>query len=136
MNELAIGHVGALRLSADDGLRDGDGTVDSLTVEVNLNGLRAVKSVYDFDRWSGLLAFFKELASGWRGWTGEKTFDSLEGDFTLAATHIGHIRIVVELKDRESPTPWSTVAELSVDPGEELSAAATGLRELLAPALG
>jgi hypothetical protein len=54
------------------------GTTDNLTVTAELQGLRASKNVYDFDGWSALLSFFEELALNWRGWDGDKTFDSLE----------------------------------------------------------
>jgi hypothetical protein len=72
MNEVAIGHQGALNFRAEGTLRSPDGTIDNLTVTAELQGLRASKNVYDFDGWSALLSFFEELALNWRGWDGNK----------------------------------------------------------------
>ena len=132
MNELAIGHEGVLKFRVEGTLRNPDGTIDYLTVTAELQGLHASKSVYDFDGWSGLLFFFEELALNWRGWDGDKNFDSLEGDFRLSAKHDGHVRVTFELREFDRPTPWTATGELTLDPGEELAAAAESLRDLLA----
>jgi len=132
MNELAIGHQGALKFRVEGTLCNPQGTIDYVTVTAELQGLLASKNVYDFDGWSGLPFFFEELALNWRGWDGDKTFDSLEGDFRLSAKHDGHVRVTFELRDSDCPTPWTATGELSLDPGEELAAAAESLRGLLA----
>lgn len=78
MNGVAIGHKGAVTFRVEGTLRSPDGTIDNLTVTAELQGLRASKNVYDFDGWSTLLSLFEELALNWRGWEGNKNFDSLE----------------------------------------------------------
>ncbi|TLM80806.1 DUF6228 family protein [Pseudarthrobacter sp. NamE5] len=132
MREIAIGHKGTLLLRIDQGERNPDGTSDYLMITAKLDGLRAVKRVYDFDRWSRLLSFFEELEADWRGWDGHRRFDSLEGDFRLAAQHDGHIRFFVELDAFELLEPWSAKGEFVLDPGEELAATVEALRALLA----
>jgi len=132
MNELTIGHQGSLRLSRDGGTTGSREPTDSLDITITLGALRASRHVYDFDRWSGLVTFFEELESHWSGWSGEKVFTSLEGDFRLTARHDGHVRIAVELKESDAPTPWAVTGEFALDPGEEVSEAVHGLRELLA----
>ena len=39
--------------------------------------------------------FWEELASSWKGWSGERTWSSLEGDlkFTATSDNLGHITI-------------------------------------------
>jgi Family of unknown function (DUF6228) len=132
MNEVRIGHQGALSFLVERTPRNSDGATDYLTVTAELDGLRASKSVYDFGGWSGLLSFFEGLALNWRGWDGDKKFDSLEGDFRLSAKHDGHVRLSFELEDFDRPAPWAAKGEVTLDPGEELTAALESLRDLLA----
>ncbi|MFJ4268678.1 DUF6228 family protein [Paenarthrobacter nicotinovorans] len=132
MNEVTIGHQGTLIFRVENTSGSRNGLIENLTVTAHLPGLQATKDVWDFDGWSGLLSFFEELASNWRGWDGEKNFDSIEGDFRLAAKHDGHIRLALELRESDRSTPWTANGELTLDPGEELTAAAESLRDLLA----
>lgn len=132
MNEVAIGHQGVLNFRVEGEARGLKATINDLSVTAELQGLRASKDVHDIDGWSALLSFFEELALNWRGWDGDKTFDSLEGDFQLSAKHDGHVRLSFELTQFERPTTWAAKGELTLDPGEELTAAVEALRELLA----
>lgn len=132
MNEAKIGHQGALNFFVESTTRNSAGTTDYLTVTAELEGLRATKSVYDFDGWSGLLSFFEGLARNWRGWDGEKNFDSLEGDFRLSAKHDGHVRLSFELEDFGRSVTWAVRGEVILDPGEELTAALEALRDVVA----
>ncbi|MET4539524.1 hypothetical protein ABIE37_001296 [Arthrobacter bambusae] len=130
MNEVTIGHQGELRFRVEPIERNSDGTFDYVVVTANLEGLRVSKRVYDFDRWSPLLSYFEELANNWRGWNGDKTFDSLEGDFRLSAKHDGHVRVSFELEETYPPNPWAAKGQIVLDPGEELTAAVEALRAL------
>jgi hypothetical protein len=78
-----------------------------------------------------LVAFFQGLAVDWRGWPGERTYESLEHELRLTARHDGHVRIVVELRQSSLPDGWSASGVLVIDPGEELTRAAEDLTELL-----
>ncbi|MFH5879344.1 DUF6228 family protein [Arthrobacter sp. NA-172] len=131
MNEVTIGHQGTLVFRVENTRGSRNGLIENLRVTAQLPGLQATKDVWDFDGWSGLLSFFEELVSNWRGWDGEKSFDSIEGDFRLAAKHDGHIRLAFELRESGRSTPWTANGELTLDPGEELTAAAESLREML-----
>ena len=77
-----------------------------------------------------LVTFFRDLASGWRGWQGEKAYESLEHDLRLTAVHDGHVRLTVQL-EQTWPDGWSASAVLQLDPGEEMTAAAEGVAALL-----
>ncbi|KUM34892.1 hypothetical protein AR689_12405 [Arthrobacter sp. EpRS71] len=131
MNEVTIGHQGTLIFRVENTRGSRNGQIENLTVTAHLPGLNATKDVWDFDGWSGLLSFFEDLASNWRGWDGDKNFDSIEGDFRLAAKHDGHIHLALELRESGRSTPWTAMGELILDPGEELTAAAESLREML-----
>lgn len=114
MNELTIGYQGSLRLSRDGGAPSSHEPTESLDITITLGALRASKNVYDVDRWCGLVTFFEEIESHWTGWSGEKDFTSLEGDFRLSARHDGHVRIGVELRESEAV---QRLRELLAHPG-------------------
>lgn len=67
---------------------------------------------------TGLGLYFGELAERWWGWTGERTWTTLEGDLALGATHdgTGHITLVVEMTVGWEPA-WSCSAVLELEPG-------------------
>ena len=66
---------------------------DFLKADIEVDG-RRYKGVS-----TGEEEFFSELAKSWRGWSGQKVFESLEHDLALAATsdQTGHIELQVTL---------------------------------------
>jgi hypothetical protein len=79
----------------------------------------------------GLGEFFTDLAKHWRGWDGEKTWESLEGDLVLSASHdgLGHVKLTVELRDRfrDIEYGWLARAALLLEAGslDEVARSAT-----------
>ena len=68
----------------------------------------------------GVVRLFKEAASDWRGWSGEKYWESLEGDFRLALSSgsTGHIRLKTFIShDCGNLDPWRLNAELGIEAG-------------------
>lgn len=123
----------------DDGLRFSDaergpdGQVWYVWVRLRVGGLDApvrVSSHYatGFDE---LVRFVRGLAADWRGWQGERTYESLEHELRLTASHDGHVRIVARLHQSSLPGGWSASGEFRVDPGEELTIAAESVADLL-----
>ena len=127
---------GSLQLG--DVERGPDGGVRYVTVRLRAPGLDAAVRVCahyatGFDE---LVAFFGELADGWRGWQGERTYESLEHDLRFTAVHEGHVRLSSCLQQTSTPSGWSASAVIQLDPGEELIQAAADLAALLsAPTL-
>src|ERR1019366_5894320 len=80
-----------------------------------------------------LVAFFGQLAADWRGWRGERTYESLEGDLRLAATHDGMCGSRSS-SDTSQPDGGSVTAVIRLDPGEEMSHAVEGVAALLSSA--
>jgi Family of unknown function (DUF6228) len=78
-----------------------------------------------------LAGFFQMLAADWRGWPGERSYESLEHELRLTARHDGHVRIAVELRQSSLPDGWSASGVVIIDPGEELTSAAEEVTELL-----
>lgn len=80
-----------------------------------------------------LVGFFNRLAADWRGWQGERAYESLEHELRLTAIHDGHVRMVVQLRQSSPPDGWSAAAVIQLDPGEELTQVANDVAALLSP---
>lgn len=120
-------------LRFSDVKRGPDGEIWHVWVNLRLGGLDASWPVSPdyaagFDE---LAEFFRRLADDWRGWPGERTYESLEHDLRLTATHDGHVRLAVQLSQSGLPDGWSASGVFRVDPGEEMTRAAEDLADLL-----
>jgi hypothetical protein len=73
-----------------------------------------------------LAGFFRGLAASWRGWQGERVYEPLERDLRLTATHDGHVRLALQLRQSTVPDGWSVAAVMRLDPGEEMTGIARG----------
>lgn len=73
--------------------------------------------------------FFASMARDWRGWKGERRFESVDHDLNITATHDGHVRLDVEITDGRV-RGWSVTSSLVIDPGESLAAAALAVARL------
>jgi hypothetical protein len=132
MDEVWIGRPGdGLSLRADD--RDGHNAVTSAGAILQVPGLEAHRVVVHHyaNGFGDLLHFFDGMARDWKGWDGARVFESLEHDLTLTATHDGHIRLVVRLRESTVPDGWDVTVRLGLDPGEQLTDIASGLHVVL-----
>jgi Family of unknown function (DUF6228) len=113
MFEAWVGHPeDGLSLRAED--RDGYGSAVSVEATLRKPGLEARRLVVHhyakgFDE---LVEFFESLERDWKGWIGSRTFESLEGDLTITATHDGHVRLAVRLRESTVQDGWDTSARL------------------------
>jgi hypothetical protein len=98
-----------------------------VTWTLELPGLQAVDEVW-LASWDGgpeaLARFFTDLATGWRGWDGEKQWAGGSGETRLAATHdgIGNVELVVTMRahwNGQPPFPdeWAAVSVVPLEPG-------------------
>lgn len=67
------------------------------------------------------VAFFRAFASDRRGWQGERTYESVDHDLRLTATHDGHVRLMAQLSN--DPDDWSATTVITLDPSEEMTRA-------------
>ncbi len=69
----------------------------------------------------GLGDYFASVEQDWRGWKGEKTWESVEGELSLTAIHdgLGHITLTAELRNRFNPPSrqWLARGALSLEAG-------------------
>ena len=117
-----------LRLSGTE--RGGDGIPTVISAAIDGPGLTATVAAYD-DRYGQLAVFFEALADSWRGWEGERIFSSLEGELEIKARHDGHVRLAIRLRRVDGPGLWTVHADVTVDPGEDIAAAARDVRTLI-----
>ncbi len=64
--------------------------------------------------------YFAELAANWRGWDGEKAWESVESHIALKATadRLGHVSLRVVLRDLFAPAAWRAEATLLLEAGQ------------------
>jgi len=55
------------------------------------------------------------------GWDGERTYESIDHDLRLTATHDGYVRVAVQLWQESGRFGWLAVAVISLEPGEEMT---------------
>lgn len=80
----------------------------------------------------GLVLLCAEMAARWRGWQGEKSWSSCEGDFSLICTADGkgHVQIIVRLESMMFPRPWTFEGRVLVEAGQ-LDRLAAQMREFV-----
>ncbi|HVF46551.1 MAG TPA: DUF6228 family protein [Pyrinomonadaceae bacterium] len=106
-----------LELSEPEGLLKPDGR-EYYRVTLRDEGLVASMKVYAFvPTAESLDRFLRAIAENWRGWSDEKRWSSLEGEFRLACTHdgLGHIRFEATL---DSPVGWFVSSRVTVAAGD------------------
>ena len=93
---------------------------DSIDVSLTKDGLSAQMSSFLYTDGPSLIYFFKDLAKSWKGWEGQKRWNTLESDVILTATHdgIGHVALLVELNNQENEeSSWEASGTLLIELG-------------------
>jgi hypothetical protein len=94
---------------------------DYLDVTLTAAGLRASTRVYNFlhaDHLVSLPSFLRDVADNWRGWRGEKRWESVEADLKLTCTSapLGQVTVVVELdSSADDPFVWNARGSLVLE---------------------
>ncbi|OLZ58064.1 DUF6228 family protein [Amycolatopsis keratiniphila] len=122
-----------LRLTADVAE---NGPPESLLAELRLHGLSAsVQVVHHYATgFADLAEFFQRHVDDWRGWDGVRTWESLERDLRIDASHqYGHVQLRVTIQ-RFQPgwgnEGWTATGDLTIEPGEQLSQIAQEVKAL------
>lgn len=66
---------------------------------------------------SDFVGFLKTLSESWKGWRGVKTFETLDSDFTVNATHDGVGEITFDVDFLSQTEDWRFRASIPVEPG-------------------
>ena len=90
-------------------------------VSVTARDHSASRHVYAYTDGAGIARLFAEAAREWRGWTGTKQWESLEGEFRIVLTidRLGHVTVEARVQsDPAGPDRWQLEAELGLDAGQ------------------
>lgn len=111
----------------------GAGPADYLSVTLTGPDLSASRQIYAgwLSGFLDLATFFADLADHWRGWQGERVFETIEGDLRIVATHDGRVNLRVVLWESTVEDGWRVQAEVRLDAGEALSNAASDVALLV-----
>ncbi|MEU8692768.1 DUF6228 family protein [Streptomyces sp. NPDC048665] len=105
-------------------------------VELRAPGLTArVNEVVAWVRDSDLAAFLEELAADYRGWDGERSWQTNDRDLTVSAVFRsgGHVGLTWTLRPWPRATGgWSASATTWLEAGEQMTALAADVRCFLA----
>ena len=99
------------------GLEGYDGT--TFTAALVGCPVTAAVEVYDIQP-HGWSAFFRDLAEHWRGWSGAKEHESLEGHLHIRCTRdsAGHIDVRVRLRGDMSGSDWRAEDTIYLEAGQ------------------
>lgn len=108
----------------------GDDWFVDYQVELTGNGLRASSSVRDEQDGNSLPTFLDNLAASWRGWEGERVWESIEHDLHITARHdgAGHVTLRFGLRENFGARAWGASVYVRVDAGEDMKALAQSVR--------
>ena len=99
----------------------------ALTVELT----KASVSVWDYG--AGPAGFFQSLADDWKGWDGERSWSSLEGQLVIEARHDGKGLIICEVAiGSKIPPAWSLRASTTFGAGTHMEEIASSVARALA----
>jgi hypothetical protein len=118
----------------------GHGYVAYMRIELHDRGLEAAGEVTlswaPDDSETDLVLFLQGLADGWRGWTGERRWRSLDGQMEIDARHdgIGRVTLGATLRqDTLGADGWSARVPVDLEPGEQMGRLVADVRALFAP---
>jgi Family of unknown function (DUF6228) len=118
-----------------DAIRDDAGDLMFLRVDLAVDEMRAgLTACANYATgFTDLAGLFAAMAADWRGWSGERRYESVEHDLLLIGTHLGsRVKVDVELTSTRDLW-WQVRTAFTVDAGEQLTTIADELAALVAP---
>jgi hypothetical protein len=101
----------------------------SFSAELILPMASASSAVWEYG--AGPAPFFRTLADDWRGWEGECSYSSLEGELHLSCRHDGKGLVQVNVTlGTSQPPKWSLSATMTLGAGAHLESIAAEIETL------
>lgn len=94
---------------------------DYFRVSVLASDHSAARRVFAYTDAAGIARMFSEAAREWKGWSGAKVWESIEGElrFELRIDRLGHVTLGIRIRsDPDRADPWRLDAELGLDAGQ------------------
>lgn len=114
--------------------RPWDDVVLDFRCEVADSGVNAATWVRTLDG-DGVVAWVASLAESFSGWDGTRTWESLDHDLRIDATHDGRghvsLRFVIRGPRGYEPGAWEASVVVTLDAGEDMRRLAAELTELV-----
>jgi hypothetical protein len=92
---------------------------DYFDASISGDSLSAKRTIYSYFYEDAFIELFDYMATNWKGWTGEKTWESVEGELKLTATSdkLGHVTLLINLRNQNSEDNWAVQAPIFLDSG-------------------
>jgi hypothetical protein len=89
-------------------------------VSVEGDGPQASVWVWGFTDCHLLVDLVESIAHDWRGWEGQRSWSSVEGEFRIAAstTRAGKVTLAVELAHRDGEDDWRLIVPVVTEAGQ------------------
>ena len=101
-------------------------------IDVSADGVRSSRTVFMFSfDWEALATFFADMSDSWRGWDGERSWNSIEHDLSITARSddFGHCHLEFTVRDGPNYSWETRIGGFSIDGGEDMSRVARSIRE-------
>ena len=120
MNTLSIGSDPALKATFHSRRYGSDGWLDSYAMDLEAIDFRASVRVQNPGYGHPPTQLFNEMAADWKGWSGKKSWNALDGELEMEATadSIGHVTLRLTIPGYESSQLWSAQGRLLVEAGQ------------------
>jgi hypothetical protein len=78
------------------------------------------RRVWAYTDFGLLVDLFQSMARDWKGWDGERTWGSIEGEFSISATadRLGHVSLSLGFTQNDASEPWSVSVQLNLEAGQ------------------
>lgn len=97
-----------------------DGYLESYSVTVSSQAMEATVRVENSPYGTNPADFFEQIAREWQGWSGDKEWGAMEGEFSLEASSdsTGHIETTIKLQPSFYSPCWSAEVTLIIEAGQ------------------
>ena len=97
-----------------------DGWIQQYRLIFESTRLNANMEIYNQPYGVLLNEYFSDLADHWDGWEGVKSWESIEGEFTIETSmnSSGHASMKISMNVYGSPSDWVAIADLDVEAGQ------------------
>ena len=93
---------------------------DYFVASIEGDGPQAFVRVWGYTDCSLLVDLFASIAHDWRGWQGERTWASIEGEFRITATttSTGRVTLMVALTHTDGEDDWRLTVPVFAEAGQ------------------
>jgi len=112
-----------------------EGSLEYYSVTISGRAMEATVQAESSPYGTNPADFFEQIAGEWQGWSGEKEWGAMEGEFSLEAMadSTGHIELTIKLQPNFYSPCWSAAVTLIIE-AEQLEGIARKFKSFFYPA--